>query len=534
VLCELSPLFKRQFITKANSITYTAGERSPCADGILAAEIAAFENLDIPLFEVPFQNVGRTPKKCSLDGVISKTSGESRYRYVIKRLANMSAEDLLFQRRLTTETLAIDDALQVRDAAGDHRRARPEEGRSAPTTGSLEQMIEAIDRTLRQTAISGADGSVSWIAPQSVDEGGYYSHAPVGSGLWGGSEGVALFYGALYRTTGEDRHRDFGLRCLGTMRSLVAASIRRGRIMPGLLTHTYVIERGAELLMDRELGDSFDAAVRSVNPRFIARDTMFDVIGGSAGLIMGLMASRNAARSKERQRLMRAAGDHLLKKRVVSTTGARVWNTPEVPLAGFAHGVAGIALSLARLGVVLNESKYINAAAEAIEYERTLFDAGHGNWADLRQAKKGAKPSYAATAWCHGATGIGLAYLAIEELGVSLGLSDDIDRARGATMGAPLISNDTVCCGSFSRTSFLDRMAHSRGDSGCSSFRDGLVSDVLQRSLFGLRTLNQVDHFIVAPGFFNGLSGIGYELIRLYLDRSLPNVHLLEGDSRHR
>ena len=86
------------------------------------------------------------------------------------------------------------------------------------------------------------------------------------------------------------------------------------------------------------------------------------------------------------------------------------------PLAGFAHGAAGIAWALLELAAVTGEERFRVAARQAIDYERSLYSPEAENWPDLRQLEiSGADTEPDSdrfmTAWCHGAVGIGLARL---------------------------------------------------------------------------------------------------------------------------
>ena len=98
------------------------------------------------------------------------------------------------------------------------------------------------------------------------------------------------------------------------------------------------------------------------------------------------------------------------------------WPNPALgkqPLAGFSHGVAGIAYALLELAVATGDERYRTAALAALDYERALFDAVHQNWPDLRETQtlktetNSAQGSVFVTAWCHGAPGIGLSRLAM-------------------------------------------------------------------------------------------------------------------------
>src|SRR5206468_11591777 len=109
-----------------------------------------------------------------------------------------------------------------------------------------------------------------------------------------------------------------------------------------------------------------------------------------------------------------ASGHHLVATATEYPSGCG-WIRPEmapVALAGFAHGVAGIAWALHKLSVATGIHTFAACAASALEYERTLFSDAVENWHDARDSGRPSNgPDTAAkfsTAWCHGAAGIGL------------------------------------------------------------------------------------------------------------------------------
>ncbi|KJZ17863.1 lanthionine synthetase LanC family protein [Loktanella sp. S4079] len=78
-------------------------------------------------------------------------------------------------------------------------------------------------------------------------------------------------------------------------------------------------------------------------------------------------------------------------------------------LLGYGHGASGIGLALLELGVAFNESKFTNAAYRAFDYESHWFDQTRNCWPDLRYHGDQDAKGVTEVAWCHGASGIGLA-----------------------------------------------------------------------------------------------------------------------------
>jgi lantibiotic modifying enzyme len=328
------------------------------------------------------------------------------------------------------------------------------------------------------------------------------------------------------------------MAALGPVRAIRAAAdggARTARQMgiggaTGTGSLVYGIVRIAGLLDEPALIEEAQRLSLLIDETSIAADQRYDVTDGAAGAILGLLALYRA--SRDMAVLQRAAdcGRHLLQGQVEDDLGNRGWHTvPGVKriLTGFSHGAAGIALALLRLYRATGDVGFRNAAQDALGYERRVFIPEAGNWPDLRFSPAPAAAGQPCQ-WCHGATGIGLARLG------GLGLIDDpvaaaeIDTALVTTCDAPLSPYDHVCCGNFGRLDFL-LTAGQRLD------RSDLVATARKRAAEltaqaagsgGLRWLHGDDS--INPGFFQGISGIGYEMLRLAAPEMLPCILLLD------
>jgi lantibiotic modifying enzyme len=208
-----------------------------------------------------------------------------------------------------------------------------------------------------------------------------------------------------------------------------------------------------------------------------------------------------------------------------SEAGNRAWETGGGKLeAGFSHGAAGIAYALLRLYEITGEAKFVEAAEEGVAYEAHIFSVEAGNWPDLLAADG---PSYLVR-WCHGAAGIALARLG------GLGVLDtpqirrDIEVATVTTQRFGLDGIDHLCCGNLGRVEALL-------EAGRSLSRPDLLTSARARAAQIVARAQQTGSFALhaalpegmhCPGFFQGTSGIGYELLRLAYPEVLPSVLL--------
>ena len=149
----------------------------------------------------------------------------------------------------------------------------------------------------------------------------------------------------------------------------------------------------------------------------IAADKQLDVMGGSAGAILGLLRLyRDIAiqrRAQARDKVRRASASL---NPGSGPEGRRCWSgqgSGPQALNGMSHGAAGFAYALASLAAATGRDEFATAASECIAFENSSFDAERNNWPDLRGDGEPGWPCQ----WCHGAPGIGLARIAMTKRG---------------------------------------------------------------------------------------------------------------------
>jgi type 2 lantibiotic biosynthesis protein LanM len=497
---------------------------------LLEAEIAAIENLDIPLFDVPLTFGTAKNRACSKTGAISRRSYGSPARDAIRRLYALNDNGRAFHLRTIRESLLIDDAFKSRDTRREQGELLDPRRDGCISTDRVWSVVLEIEKRIRESALSGGGGDLGWISPNLIAPG-LYEQGYTGTGLWGGSSGIALFYAALYRVTGDSAFKQLSLKSLAPLQSEVRTALKQRKVNLQLLRDVYPLAVAARLQRMPEILESAEGLLPLVSARIFNSDSTYDVLGGSAGVILAMLSAEPMGSKEERLRIACLAADHLVNNRIATQSGSRAWKTLDDALGGFAHGAGGIALSLMRIASSTGEAQYYDVAQEALEYETSLYSADYKNWADMRGVSKGREPSWKAAAWCHGSTGIGLAYLAIEETNSRNSLQRQIAWATESSIQLPLPPSDTLCCGSFSRIALFDHLLRKTGDNQFKKLRDTLTEIVLERAVDRLRTVPEVEECILVPGFFNGLAGMGYELLRIYTNTDLPCVHMWDcGD----
>lgn len=404
-------------------------------------------------------------------------------------------------------------------------------------------MQEAVEiaKELQQRSIHAADGSVTWIGLGYLPKAGRLQLQPLGNGLYDGVCGVALFLAALAKITGDAGFRDLALSALqplrkslqdkhpNTQRRITKQMGIGGGI--GLGSIIYTLVRVSQFLDEPELLDIASRGASLINQESIASDRQFDTIGGAAGAILGLLTLYQAKADPAVLEQAQALGYHLLINRVKSNSGFRAWATLEGKLATrFSHGAAGIAYALLRLYKTTQEPVFLEAAEEAIAYERSVFCPTAGNWPDVSSIALGGGKLSFMTTWCHGAPGIGLARLGGLTILDTAEIQQEIAVALNTTQQFGLQAIDHLCCGNLDRIEVLlvaaQKLSHSDLCETAQKQAARVVARVKQTGAFCLSS--EVAGDVYNPGFFQGTTGIGYELLRLAYPNSLPSVLLLE------
>nr|MDQ6921221.1 type 2 lantipeptide synthetase LanM [Candidatus Dormibacteraeota bacterium] len=339
---------------------------------------------------------------------------------------------------------------------------------------------------------------------------------------------------ALASVTGEDRLRSLALAALRPVLTALAESPRRaaGELgiggLTGLGSVVYALVVCARLLKEPALLAAAESAAGAVDRRQVDSDRELDVVAGSAGALLGLLALQEAIGSEPALERAILCGEHLLARRTATPTGSRAWRShSEQPLAGFAHGAAGAAYALLLASAAFGRPDFRGAAEEAISYEATLFDPAERNWRDLRPAPSAARRQL--SAWCHGASGIGLARLGGLQLLDSPQVRADVTAAVLTTRSVGQGSSDQLCCGAMGRVETLlvagHRLATPQLNSAAREIASQTLSGANGRGRFVLAGGAVAEGY--SPGFFQGLSGIGYQLLRVARPE-LPSVLLFE------
>jgi type 2 lantibiotic biosynthesis protein LanM len=461
------------------------------------------------------------------------------------RLARLGQPDLERQRWLITCSLATSAT------PGDSAAIQPVTARPGPTgtdtdagRDELLAAASAVGSRLARLAFR-ADGSAQWLGVNSASDT-IWSVGPVKADLYHGLSGIALFLGILGSVTGDSSHTVLGREALRTARRQLDRGMRRHLGgMAGIGGIVYALCELARLWDAEELLDTAEEYALHAGGRAQA-DTVLDFMGGAAGTIAGLAALHRMRPSDELRHHIQVCADRLLATSISSDHGIGWLPSPlrdltgaRAPVAGFAHGNAGVIPSLLMAADILGDLRYRHAAGQALAYEQNLFDPQARTWHGMQQqyapdqdqpmaglpVRSGARES--APGWCIGATGIALSRLICLAHGTTGPTTQaEIDAAL-IVLARNQASTHCLCHGEAGNIDFYLQAARLRGEPAwrhAAARRAALVITDISAHGWKCGTTLRAE----TPGLLAGLAGIGYGLLRAAAPGQVPSVLALE------
>ncbi len=413
------------------------------------------------------------------------------------------------------------------------KRLLSEDTTSTPTNAVFTAEADALVRTLSEHAIrEGA--SAAWVGLDWLGDSEVSQLVVLGADLYNGACGIALFLAAHAAVTNTKSSEALAFAALaGVRRTLrgrnparVARSLGLGGGL-GLGSIVYGLAAISALLDDDDVLADAHAAAELITDEVVSADRQLDVLGGSAGAILGLLRLYRQTGSDDALKRATDCGKHLLTQDRVGPEGRRCWVAPAFgrPVNGMSHGAAGYAYALASLASATGSDEFSSAADECVAFENTTFDTERENWSDLRGGGGDTLPCK----WCYGAPGIGLARAAMMKhtaLDGVLCRADMSNALAGAERGWP-VPTDTLCCGTLGSIEFWWEAGDvlGRNDLRDRASRRLLAVVATARSTGDYRWTNGTSRFNL--GLFRGVAGVGYTALRR-VNPSLPNVLIWE------
>jgi len=517
----------------------------------MADQVIQAEQEDIWQGDIPYFSTTPSSKNliCSNGNSIVDFFETSGLERVKEKINSLSQEDLELQIFLINYSLSTSKPLSKAYPINQRNTYRNElstqwndhlnKGKSLNTplkrAEFLSEATKIGEQLIKRAIIKNNDAC--WIGDTILGE--HIGIGPTNFSLYSGNAGVALFFAHLTNITGETKYKDIATKSLNLIinqfegdlkdqsQNIIGSGAFEG--MGGLI---YTFAHISKLWNNRGLLDFSARLVKSLSDQVSTGYSSPDIISGSAGLIGCLIPYYELTGDPVALKLAIKNGEGLVQLAEVQEHGV-AWKIEHLsdtfhidkPMAGFSHGVAGIAWSLMKLSELSNRVDFHNLALRAIDYERSLFIEKNGNWLDLRFTDE--REAAFMTAWCHGAPGIGMARLDTLKLG-DYHFEKEIQTAiKTAQSDLFLNYNHSLCHGDLGNLDFLLYASQILNDKKMQNIVNDaahyIITDIHKH---GWRT--GIPFEAESPGFMTGISGIGYELLRIGFPDIVPSVLLLK------
>jgi type 2 lantibiotic biosynthesis protein LanM len=396
---------------------------------------------------------------------------------------------------------------------------------NATVTNSYEERLESevldIYSRLMEKSKRNAQGDSTWYIHENRHDGAFVH--PVIDDLYGGRVGIALFTAAIASNYSISKSREMTEEIVAP----IVDKLKQGEKYHdmrvgtghGLGSLLYGFSKLYEILGNDTYLSAANVVSDLLTPERLEEDELFDVIGGTAGSILALLAWHDISGNSSALDRAITAGDHLLTSR--AEDGSGLWYTIQKDnyVTGIAHGMSGIALALGRLFEASGEIRFYEAYLDCMDFERRYFDEAEQCWRDTRT---GDEKKYV-RGWCSGRAGGILARFET----ASEATDQVIENALAATSGLDdedLLSRDHICCGNCGR---IEAFLQAGDFLEENEYRTGalrLAANTIDRA-------NKNGRYVTPwsserwynPTLFSGEAGVGYSFMRI-LDPKLPSI----------
>lgn len=396
-----------------------------------------------------------------------------------ERIRVLTARDIELQVSLIRASLKVH---QLSNQRVDPTKL-PESIDSYPSS-YLEYAVE-IGNHLCRAAIWGCDGTVSWIGSAHVSETGRWKLGPIDASLYDGTLGIGVFLAALSFVCGDRMFYDSAVGALRHSLKYVDVNPSLG-LGKGLASYIYALPLLCSFLRSEEWLCSGRNILASLLSRMQSADLGLDVLNGAAGVVL---ACSKWHQHTSDEIALEIAG--MCERKILGRLGEfyRASNN------GFAHGYTGVDAALRR----------INCAGRPPRERGPHYPIQHPPGKDARTFPK---------TWCNGAIGAAFGDLSNP--------TRCVEAAREFVEGEFFV--DHVCCGLFGAVELLIESSHETRNSALMEQARNLVARRLKADTVRWVVMLGQKEALPQPGFFQGIAGIGYSLLRLDRASELPCI----------
>ncbi len=471
---------------------------------VVSHELRDLLQRDVPYF---YTTVGSNDLYTSHHERVSDFFEKTGLEVVTEKINSLSEKEIQDQKRWLVLAIGMDAQSMKASVEADRKPA------ASTQEFSLQDFACQIgDQLLEEATWSDDQQTVSWLTIQSHENA--WNVMPMSVNLYDGLGGIALFFSQLYQETKQEKYRN-------AARAAIASAFQTFKQPQGLVSAffgecslLYPLHKMKEIDPD-PVYDEHIQKIQSKLLKEVENEKELDFLSGSAGIIGLAVALYDETKEDVYREIIEAYARHLVASSD-GQKGSRGWMNrhTNTRLGGLSHGASGIGLALYAAGRTLDDQELIDASFEALDYEKELFVQGRG-WRDMRFEN----PQYK-HAWTHGTTGIGISHLLTDKEKYA-GI---IQTAVAVLEGQGEKRNHSLKDGNLGDAELYllggRKLKDDRLKEKASSLVRESLKNITASADYGVENVFDFD----AKGLFNGIAGIGYQLLRMNNPEGVPSI----------
>lgn len=387
-------------------------------------------------------------------------------------------------------------------------------------------------------------GELNWLVKTTNTKDEKYEFAHMTYDIYEGLGGISFFLLYAFRYTKQERYFSLARQILQNgkdiflkqknylLRYLNTPELKAANLSPYYYPSSLVFLMDHFSVFDKNAFDyDFLEHYYDYLERVVPFNENCDVLCGLSGLLELLMTLREKTPGNRLDNIIDKVLIQIQASAVDLDDNKSAWlflrdsSAESTYFGGYAHGTAGIAVSLARAAKVLGQESLMQLASKALNYDRSLFNSDLELWVDQRE-KGSIRDSIS---WCHGSPGIGMSRILLSQYFNDNSFIEELRIAAKNTVSSKTESS-CLCHGKSSDIEILkaynsilkDPVIERKISSDISTLTEKLLSNSFQM-IYGDGTKMEM------IGLFLGLSGIGYLLLRIHDWKNMPSILCLES-----
>lgn len=447
---------------------------------IIEKEIENLKRGDIPYFVVDSEN--------NILNNEEKILKENFSMNINKKISKCSKKDMMQQIFLIRLSLHLPLQSQINNYFYEQKSS----------TFQLNKEIDKIaDRIMQDAFIDSKHNIIEWFNVINA-----YPNWAVGEqdlDLYSGLTGNAIFFAALYRITKERKN-------LQHLQLIINTIERRSQYLKGNDFSLFTGKASLVYLyafLAKILGTEYFKSLEKVCDEILEdieiEKLEDDMISGISGILLGFSCAYKILKKRKYYQFIKKLADILTYRIPTYIKSKKLDN-------GVAHGYAGIILALSRAYIITKEEVYTESI---VLLEKSIHLVA--NISDI--------------SWCHGAVGLGLVYIELEKTYKKGCYNKKILLCESALRHKVWETSDCLCHGNMGTIDFYVEYSKYKNDKTfLESAKELLVEHWSNKKNWYCGCKQDV----VVYGLMVGMSGMGYELLRVLYPDILPDIMLVE------